>query len=349
MAEELVGGSVRLEESEAAVNERDPEIDLAAEPRYGFHTGTSPDVGTYVENGLYHCTFVKTLTNLTELGPDDGGTVVIAGSHKVKCDRETIIAAAYEDPALIHQVVAPAGSTLLFGEAPDPRHRPDPLRPRARHRHRRLYPADVPGLERPRAERRIHRPNARTPQAAHCRQRQVELAATPSPPRHAGRFVIQLAPPYLLFLGDAADQLAAKTAVGVAQWRPEQCIGQLRLPDCHADLGLPEQTLAEARAAGARTLIIGVANRGGTISDLWRETFLQAHRPRLRSRQRPAHASWHHPRRGRPRPRKGHSPRGCALFRPRFSHCNRRQTPGQTPAHRRHRLLGRQDVHRAGH
>ena len=117
MAEELVGGSVRLEESEAVVNERDPEINLAAAPRYGFHTGTAPDVGTYVENGLYHCTFVKTLTNLTELGPDDGGTVVIAGSHKVKSDRESIIAAAYEDPTLIHQVVAPAGSTLLFGEA----------------------------------------------------------------------------------------------------------------------------------------------------------------------------------------------------------------------------------------
>lgn len=117
MAEELVGGSVRLEESEAVVNSRDPEADGLAPPRFGFHTGTSPDIGTYVENGLYHCTFVKTLTNLTELGPDDGGTVVIAGSHKVKGDREAITAAAYEDPSLIHQVIAPAGSTLLFGEA----------------------------------------------------------------------------------------------------------------------------------------------------------------------------------------------------------------------------------------
>lgn len=88
--------------------------------------------------------------------------------------------------------------------------------------------------------------------------------------------MIQLAHPYLLFLGDAADQLAAKTAAGIAHWRPERCLGQLRLPDCHADLGLPDQTLAEARAAGARTLIIGVVNRGGTISDLWRETLLQA-------------------------------------------------------------------------
>ena len=117
MAEELVGGSVRLEESEAVINRRAPEEALDAPPRYGFHTGTAPDVGTYTENGLYHCTFVKTLTNLTELGPDDGGTVVIAGSHKVKCDRGAIIDCAYADPSLIHQVVAPAGSTLLFGEA----------------------------------------------------------------------------------------------------------------------------------------------------------------------------------------------------------------------------------------
>ena len=86
----------------------------------------------------------------------------------------------------------------------------------------------------------------------------------------------QLAPPYLLFLGDAADQLAAKTAVGIAHWRPERCLGQLRLSGCRADLGLPDQTLADARAAGARTLIIGVVNRGGMVSDLWRETLLQA-------------------------------------------------------------------------
>lgn len=119
LAEELVGGSVRLEESEAVINSRKPEAESGTgwDGKYGFHTGTRPDVGTYTENGLYHCTFVKTLTNLTELGPDDGGTVCIAGSHKIKAAREEIIACAYEDPSLIHQVVAPAGSTLLFGEA----------------------------------------------------------------------------------------------------------------------------------------------------------------------------------------------------------------------------------------
>ena len=43
--------------------------------------------------------------------------MVIAGSHKVQCAERDIIACAYEDPSLIHQVIAPAGSTLLFGEA----------------------------------------------------------------------------------------------------------------------------------------------------------------------------------------------------------------------------------------
>lgn len=117
MAEEVVGGSVRIEESEAIINSRDPAADPHAPVRYGFHTGTRPQYGTYTENGLYHCNFVKTLTNLTDLGPDDGGTVCIVGSHKVQCSEEEIIACAYENPALIHQVIAPAGSTLLFGEA----------------------------------------------------------------------------------------------------------------------------------------------------------------------------------------------------------------------------------------
>ena len=36
-------------------------------------------------------------------------------------------------------------------------------------------------------------------------------------------------PPYLIFLGDVPDALAAKTGLGIVDWRPEWCIGQLRL------------------------------------------------------------------------------------------------------------------------
>jgi uncharacterized NAD-dependent epimerase/dehydratase family protein len=82
--------------------------------------------------------------------------------------------------------------------------------------------------------------------------------------------------PYLLFLGDAPDQLAAKVAIGIRDWRPDHAVGQLRLPGCGADLGLTEMTLEEAKAAGAKTLVIGVANRGGVISESWKSVLRDA-------------------------------------------------------------------------
>jgi uncharacterized NAD-dependent epimerase/dehydratase family protein len=80
---------------------------------------------------------------------------------------------------------------------------------------------------------------------------------------------MRLKPPYLMFLGDAPDQLAAKTAQGVVDWRPDICMSQLRLDGCKADLGLADMTLEEAADKGAKTLILGVANRGGKISTEW--------------------------------------------------------------------------------
>ena len=82
--------------------------------------------------------------------------------------------------------------------------------------------------------------------------------------------------PYLLFLGDARDQLAAKTAQGVADWRPEWCVGQMRLPGCKADLGLADLTVEEAAAKGVKTLVIGVANAGGVLGEDWTDSILAA-------------------------------------------------------------------------
>lgn len=82
--------------------------------------------------------------------------------------------------------------------------------------------------------------------------------------------------PYLLFLGDAPDQLAAKVAQGIRDWRPEFALGQFRMEGCKADMRLPDMTLAEAKAAGCRTLVVGVANRGGVISDSWIKVLLDA-------------------------------------------------------------------------
>ena len=82
--------------------------------------------------------------------------------------------------------------------------------------------------------------------------------------------------PYLLFLGDAPDQLSAKVAQGIKDWRPENAVGQIRMPGCKADLGLEDLTLEEAYEKGARTLVIGVANRGGYISEAWKTLLIKA-------------------------------------------------------------------------
>jgi uncharacterized NAD-dependent epimerase/dehydratase family protein len=82
--------------------------------------------------------------------------------------------------------------------------------------------------------------------------------------------------PYLLFRGDARDALAAKTALGIMDWRPEWCLGQLRLPGCKADAKLPDMTPAEAAAKGAKTMIVGVVNAGGVLPPHWVDTIVEA-------------------------------------------------------------------------
>lgn len=76
-------------------------------------------------------------------------------------------------------------------------------------------------------------------------------------------------PPYLLFLGDVPDASWIKTGAGLAQWRRELCLGQYRFGARAVDLGLPDFDMAAAAAAGARTLVIGVANDGGYIEEAW--------------------------------------------------------------------------------
>ena len=80
---------------------------------------------------------------------------------------------------------------------------------------------------------------------------------------------LDLPAPHLLFLGDITNPLDAKTAIGLRDWRPEQCVGQWRLPGCTVDLGLPDMTPAAAVAAGAKSVLIGVAPLGGALAPSW--------------------------------------------------------------------------------
>lgn len=87
---------------------------------------------------------------------------------------------------------------------------------------------------------------------------------------------MQIGTPYLIFLGDAKDPLAAKTGQGIVHWRPQWCLGQLRLDECRADLGIADLSPQEAATAGAKTLVIGTVSPGGVLPAPWVPTLVAA-------------------------------------------------------------------------
>ncbi|WP_428697733.1 N-acetyltransferase DgcN [Stappia sp.] len=87
---------------------------------------------------------------------------------------------------------------------------------------------------------------------------------------------MEIAHPYLLFLGDVPDALAAKTGLGIVDWRRDWCHGQLRLDGCKADAKLPDMTPQEAAKSGVRTMVIGAVNAGGVLPDHWIASVVEA-------------------------------------------------------------------------
>jgi uncharacterized NAD-dependent epimerase/dehydratase family protein len=87
---------------------------------------------------------------------------------------------------------------------------------------------------------------------------------------------MELENPYLLFLGDVPDALAAKTGLGIVDWRRDWCVGQWRLPGCKADAGLPEMDAAAAARAGAKTMVVGAVNAGGVLPEHWVSSIVAA-------------------------------------------------------------------------
>jgi hypothetical protein len=81
----------------------------------GLHRGVRANYHLDL-HGRYRAPYIKMLTNLTDLGPDDGGTVVIPGTHRSALTVPEIVRALSRDPAMVRRVEAPAGSTLVFFE-----------------------------------------------------------------------------------------------------------------------------------------------------------------------------------------------------------------------------------------
>lgn len=79
----------------------------------------------------------------------------------------------------------------------------------------------------------------------------------------------QLRKPYLLYLGDAQIPTDAKTACGLRDWSRENVLGEWSLPTATVSVGVPRLSPSEAAAAGAGSLVIGIASVGGKLPNAW--------------------------------------------------------------------------------
>jgi uncharacterized NAD-dependent epimerase/dehydratase family protein len=81
--------------------------------------------------------------------------------------------------------------------------------------------------------------------------------------------VHRLRKPYLLFLGDVADKLTAKTAFGLRDWCPDDILGEWSLPGCAVTLGLERIAPRDAALRGAGSIVVGIAPAGGRLPPHW--------------------------------------------------------------------------------
>jgi uncharacterized NAD-dependent epimerase/dehydratase family protein len=87
---------------------------------------------------------------------------------------------------------------------------------------------------------------------------------------------VSLPYPCLLFLGDTTEPGYAKTAFGLRDWARARCVGEFACQGIGVSTGLRFMTPEQAHAAGARSLVIGVANAGGFIPPTWLPSLLRA-------------------------------------------------------------------------
>jgi hypothetical protein len=124
IVEELVGGPIRFCEIEGIINRRpaDAAIEDFRKRSWnvmspGFHRGIRADINIRERDGRRYFNWVKALVMLTDIGPDDGGTLVIRGSHYSSMPKKEMIAVAEEQPELVAQATGTAGSVLFLCES----------------------------------------------------------------------------------------------------------------------------------------------------------------------------------------------------------------------------------------
>jgi uncharacterized NAD-dependent epimerase/dehydratase family protein len=87
---------------------------------------------------------------------------------------------------------------------------------------------------------------------------------------------MKIVSPYLLFIGDATEQLSIKMALSAATWRPQLCIGEYSVSACTVTTGLEQMTINQAADKGAKSFILGFVNSGGMLDKKWLPYILEA-------------------------------------------------------------------------
>lgn len=82
--------------------------------------------------------------------------------------------------------------------------------------------------------------------------------------------------PYLIFLANVTLTSDAKTGFGLRDWCRDDVMAECRLEGGTVTLGLPTMTPSEAAAAGAGSIVIGVAVVGGQLPRSWIPTLVEA-------------------------------------------------------------------------
>jgi len=116
---QLMGAEIKYETCHAMIKRPHPERTgrrekLRNPDGMGWHRGLRPKWGTFshdTDPELINCTFLNNITYLTDVAPGDGGTMVLAGSHRLEGTYETL-----KEKCPIAEMTAPAGSILHFTE-----------------------------------------------------------------------------------------------------------------------------------------------------------------------------------------------------------------------------------------
>ena len=118
-ARQLMGADLRHRASWMIIKKPHPERrqnrhELLNPAKLGWHRDMRPKWGTFSHDDdpeLINCALVNCMVTVTDMGPDDGGTMALDGSHKVEGDSEAVIR---ECPVV--QFQASRGSVIYFPE-----------------------------------------------------------------------------------------------------------------------------------------------------------------------------------------------------------------------------------------